>query len=196
MKSKRALIVVDCQNDFASPNGALSVDGAQDIMPKIAELIEEVSDQPDYWIVVVTQDSHPENHCSFKENGGMWPTHCVEGTWGYQLDPLIDKALSNVESGNLYMVHKAVDPSKDAYSGFDGTDLEIALCKEGIDEIWVVGLTTDYCVRATALDALKIAPTVVCVDCIKHVAPDTGLEAIFDLVKSGAELSAFRMSDN
>ena len=140
----QALVIVDFQNDF-TPGGALAVpDGDQ-----VAERLNALAASGDYDLVVATRDWHPPDHGSFSAQGGIWPEHCVAGTTGAELHPGLDAARVDV------IVDKGRDPSTEGYSGFDGTDLARILRDRGIDRITVAGLATDYCVRATALDALR-----------------------------------------
>lgn len=141
----RALLIVDVQNDFASPDGALSVRGGEEILDRVNELAAS----GDFDLVVATRDWHPEDHRSFNEHGGQWPRHCVQGTWGAELHPGLDRSRIDV------VVDKGQDPGTDGYSAFDGTDLRSLLRERGIDEVVVVGLATDYCVRASALHAIE-----------------------------------------
>ncbi len=141
----RALVVVDYQNDFASPDGALSVSGGDAIAGRINELMRS----GDYDLVVATRDWHPPDHGSFTEQGGIWPVHCVQDTEGAQLHPDLDAAAVDV------IVDKGQDRDTEGYSGFDGTALGELLRERGIDHVTVVGLATDYCVKQTALEALR-----------------------------------------
>src|SRR4051812_18282054 len=141
----RALVVVDFQNDFASPGGALSVAGGDRLAPRINELMRS----GDYDLVVATRDWHPADHGSFTERGGIWPVHCVQDTDGAAPHPELDAAAVDV------IVDKGQDPGTDGYSGFDGTYLAELLRERGIDQVTVVGLATDYCVKHTALEALQ-----------------------------------------
>ena len=141
----RALVVVDFQNDFASPDGALSVAGGDQLASRINELMRS----GDYDLVVATRDWHPSDHGSFSERGGIWPVHCVQDTDGARLHPELDAAAIDV------IVDKGQDPGTDGYSGFDGTNLAELLRERGIDQVTVVGLATDYCVKHTALEALQ-----------------------------------------
>jgi len=141
----RALVVVDYQNDFASPDGALSVGGGDAIAGRINDLMHS----GDYDLVVATRDWHPRDHGSFIEQGGTWPVHCVQDTEGAQLHPGLDAAAVDV------IVDKGQDPGTDGYSGFDGTRLADLLRERGVDQVTVVGLATDYCVKWTALEALQ-----------------------------------------
>src|SRR5690349_24574505 len=133
----RALVVVDFQNDFASPDGALSVAGGDRLAPRINELMRS----GDYDLVVATRDWHPADHGSFAEQGGPWPVHCVAGTLGAQLHPALDPTRIDV------IVDKGQDPGTEGYSGFEGTDLARLLHDRGITQVTVVGLATDYCVK-------------------------------------------------
>ena len=103
----------------------------------------------DYDLVVATRDWHPPNHRSFAEQGGPWPVHCVAGTEGAQLHPALDTSKVDV------IVDKGQAPDTDGYSGFEGTNLESLLRERGITQVTIVGLATDYCVKNTALDALR-----------------------------------------
>jgi nicotinamidase-related amidase len=140
----RALVVVDFQNDF-TPGGALAVADGDAIAGRVNELVAS----GDYDLVVATRDWHPADHGSFAERGGPWPVHCVADSPGAQLHPAFDAARVDV------IVDKGQDPATEGYSGFEGTDLAALLRSRGIDEITVVGLATDYCVKNTALDALR-----------------------------------------
>ncbi len=141
----RALVVVDYQNDFAAPDGALSVAGGDAIAGRINDLMRS----DDYELVVATRDWHPADHGSFVEQGGIWPVHCVQDTQGAELHPELDAAAIDE------IVDKGQDPGTDGYSGFDGTHLADLLREYGIDQVTVVGLATDYCVKNTALEALQ-----------------------------------------
>ena len=139
-----ALVIVDFQNDF-TPGGALGVrDG-----DAIAGRIDELARSGDYELVVATRDWHPPDHGSFAAQGGPWPVHCVQRTPGAELHPALDRTLVDV------VVDKGQDPATEGYSGFEATGLDQLLRERGIDRITVVGLATDYCVKNTALDALR-----------------------------------------
>jgi nicotinamidase/pyrazinamidase len=139
-----ALLIVDFQNDF-TPGGALAVAGCD----AIAGRIDELARSGEYDFVVATRDWHPPDHGSFAAHGGPWPEHCVQGTPGAELHPDLDRALVDV------VVDAGQDPATEGYSGFEGTRLEELLRERGIDHVTVVGLATDYCVKHTALDALR-----------------------------------------
>jgi len=140
-----ALIIVDFQNDFARPDGALSVPAGEEIV----ERINAHARSGDYDLVLATRDWHPRDHGSFAAQGGPWPEHCVQGTAGAELHPAVDTEPIDE------IVDKGQDPGTDGYSGFDATGLTERLRDRGVDEVTIVGLATDYCVRNTALDALR-----------------------------------------
>ena len=140
-----ALIIVDYQNDFARPDGALSVPAGEDV----AEHINALAASGDYELVVATRDWHPPDHGSFTEQGGIWPVHCVQGTPGAELHPALDTGPIDA------IVDKGQDPQTEGYSAFDATSLAETLRARGVDSVTVVGLATDYCVKNTALDALR-----------------------------------------
>ncbi len=146
----RRLIVVDVHNDFCS-GGALAVPDGDAVVPVINDVIGKFKAWKDS-LVIATQDWHLENHCSFIENGGEWPRHCVQGTHGAKLHrDLISYGLA---------VRKGQDASRDSYSAFDESDhtpnrLDNRLYGGIIDTLYICGLATDYCVKATALDSVK-----------------------------------------
>ena len=140
-----ALIIVDYQNDFARPDGALSVPGGEEI----ADAINRHSGSGDYDLVLATRDWHPADHGSFAAQGGPWPPHCVQDTQGAALHPALDAGPIDA------IVDKGQDPGTEGYSAFDATSLAETLRARGVDAVTVVGLATDYCVKNTALDALR-----------------------------------------
>ncbi|MEA2471409.1 MAG: nicotinamidase/pyrazinamidase [Thermoleophilaceae bacterium] len=140
-----ALLIVDFQNDF-TPGGALGVEGGDEIAGRLNELAADAG----FELVVATRDWHPPDHGSFREQGGMWPVHCVAGTEGAELHPALDRALVDV------VVDKGQDRSADGYSGFEATLLEELLRARGVDHVTIGGIATDYCVKNTALDALRL----------------------------------------
>jgi nicotinamidase/pyrazinamidase len=140
----RALVIVDFQNDFC-PGGALAVPEGDEIAGRLNELAAS----GDYALVVATRDWHPPDHGSFAEQGGPWPVHCVAGTPGAELHPALER--SHVDT----VVDKGQDPDTEGYSGFDATNLAELLRERDVDQLTVVGLATDYCVKNTALDALR-----------------------------------------
>jgi nicotinamidase-related amidase len=139
-----ALVIVDYQNDF-NPGGALAVTGGDEIAGRINEL----AGSGRYDLVLATRDWHPADHSSFAAQGGPWPVHCVAGTPGAQLHPALDA--ERVDA----VLDKGRDRDTEGYSGFQGTDLDTVLREHGVDHVTIVGLATDYCVKNTALDALR-----------------------------------------
>ncbi|MGO8749734.1 MAG: bifunctional nicotinamidase/pyrazinamidase [Thermoguttaceae bacterium] len=160
-----ALIIVDVQNDFC-PDGALPVPQGDSVV----EVINRI--QPGFDLVVATQDWHPADHGSFAANHPgrrpgeqvdlaglpqiLWPVHCVQGTPGAELHPGLDR------SRIARVFPKGTDPSVDSYSGFfdngrrSSTGLGEYLNQQGVTDVYVCGLATDYCVKATALDAVGL----------------------------------------
>jgi nicotinamidase/pyrazinamidase len=174
-----ALVIVDFQNDF-TPGGALAVPDGDAIAPALNELA--ASDRFD--LVVATRDWHPPEHSSFAAQGGLWPEHCVAESDGAQLHPGLDAALVDV------VVDKGTDPATEGYSGFDGTDLASLLRDRGIDRVTVAGLATDYCVRATALDALKAGFAVTVDDrASRGIDPDGTASALDDVRAAGGVIA-------
>ncbi len=138
-----SLIVVDFQVDFC-PGGALSVPEGDEIVPLVNRLLAVPG-----WFKVATRDWHPADHISFAEQGGTWPIHCVADSPGAAFHPDLDRGRFDLT------VSKAAKKDAEAYSGFDGTPLSAELKKKTVRRIFVCGLATDYCVRATALDGRK-----------------------------------------
>ena len=178
----RALIIVDFQNDF-TPGGALAVPDGDEIAPRIDELARSGS----FDLIVATRDWHPPDHGSFAAQGGPWPEHCVQGTPGAELHALLDRTLIDrvVDAGR--------EPAMEGYSGFEDTDLEQLLREHAVDDVTVVGLATDYCVKHTALDALRagfavtVDPTAVRA---VEVHPGDGLRALEEVRAAGATVSS------
>ena len=141
-----ALLVVDVQRDFL-PGGALAVPDGDAVIPVLNSALEEfaLAQRP----VFATRDWHPPDHVSFRDQGGPWPVHCVAGTPGAAFAPELRLPPDTI------IISKATDPRREAYSGFDGTALADELQARAIKRIWVGGLATDYCVRATVEDALR-----------------------------------------
>jgi nicotinamidase/pyrazinamidase len=180
-----ALIVVDVQNDFCD-GGALSVSRGQEVVPVLNAYAERfaAAGRP----VLATRDWHPRRTRHFKEFGGVWPPHCVQGTDGAAFHPEL-----RLPEGTP-IATKGADPEEDAYSGFqgrlpDGSDLATALRKRGVRHVYVGGLATDYCVRATVLDALKEgfeATVLLDASLGVNLRPHDAEEAIQEMVDAGA----------
>jgi nicotinamidase/pyrazinamidase len=171
---KTALIVVDVQNDFADPGGSLFVQGAADIIPLVNSEARLAADAGAF--VVYTQDWHPESTPHFAKDGGVWPVHCLADSWGAAFHPALSVVGPSVKKGSN---------GEDGYSGFTmkdpmsgatmPTELEGLLRGRGIDKVVVVGLATDYCVSATAVDAAGLGfDTEVLQDAIASVDLNAG----------------------
>jgi len=140
IKPDDALVIVDVQHDFL-PGGALGVAEGERIFDPINALA------PRFARVYATRDWHPEDHSSYAQQGGPWPVHCVAGTHGAAFDDRLD--LAHVDE----VIDKGTARETDGYSGFAATVLDRDLREHGVRRVFVCGLATDYCVKATALDA-------------------------------------------
>jgi nicotinamidase/pyrazinamidase len=175
----RALLIIDFQNDFTS-GGALEVPGGDEIAEPVRRLAAE------YEHVFATRDWHPPDHASFETEGGPWPVHCVQGTHGAELHP----AMRDIEVEAI--VDVGVERDDEGYSGFEKSKLAELLHERGIQEVTVVGLATDYCVRASAIDACREGfDTTVVTDAIRavEVEPGDGERALEDMKRAGARLA-------
>ncbi len=176
-----ALIVVDVQRDFM-PGGSLPVPKGDEIIDQLNTIISEF--QKRGLPIFFTRDWHPPNHISFRDRGGPWPPHCVQGTEGAEFHPDLRVPKDAV------IINKATDPDKEAYSGFDGTNLADELRERGVRRLFVGGVATDYCVRATVLDGLKLGfEVIVLEDLIRGVDLNTSREALKEMVLKGAILA-------
>ena len=192
--ARSALIVVDLQNDFADPGGSLAVRGADRVVAAVNELIAaaEAAGAPIFY----TQDWHPERTPHFVSDGGLWPVHCVADTWGAQLHP----GLRRAARGDAAVVRKGAN-GEDGYSGFTmrdaqsgeerATELEALLRERGVERVAVVGLATDYCVKATALDALALGFETTVVEraaAAVNLSAGDGEAALAELAAAGAAI--------
>ena len=130
--------------------------------------------------VFATRDWHPINHLSFREQGGIWPPHCICGTKGAEFHPKLN--LPN----NATVISKATDPKKESYSGFDGTELYKEFKKDEVVNVFLGGLTTDYCVKNTAIDAINLGfKTFFLVDASQGIEVNLGdVKRSIDLMQS------------
>jgi nicotinamidase/pyrazinamidase len=188
--ARTALVVVDVQNDFADPGGSLYVPGGEDVVQPIDDMVTRALE--DGAVVIYTQDWHPPVTPHFASHGGIWPDHCVQGTWGAELHPGLRVRGPIVRKGSN---------GEDGYSGFTMRDprsgettptgLERMLRQHDIERVVVVGLATDYCVRATARDALALGfATHVPGSLVRAVdlAPGDGDRAIAELAAEGVSI--------
>ena len=189
---RTALVVVDLQNDFADPAGGLAVSGGETIVPAVNAAVASGREAGAF--VIATQDWHPESTPHFAKDGGIWPIHCVAGTWGAELHPDL------VLPADAPRVRKG-QHGEDGYSGFTmrdptsgeetATELESLLRERGIERVVVCGLATDYCVRATALDAARLGFQVTLLaDAVAAVNldPSDGDRALGEMVEAGVQL--------
>ena len=184
-----ALIVVDVQNDFAHPDGALYVPGAERVIANINHAIRQAREHGA--AVIFTQDWHPPDTPHFEKDGGIWPVHCVEDTWGarfhvdLRLDPgpVIQKGFDGSDGYSAFH-------TRDPRSGLqEETGLESMLFDASVERCVVVGLATDYCVKETVLDARRsefevVVPTnaVAAV----NLKPGDGVAALAAMAEAGA----------
>ncbi|MEJ7802115.1 MAG: isochorismatase family protein [Candidatus Limnocylindria bacterium] len=189
---RTALVVVDMQNDFADRAGNLAVTDGDAIVPIVNEAVRAALDATA--LVIATQDWHPESTPHFAKDGGVWPVHCVAGTWGAELHPSLELPVA------VPRVRKGAN-GEDGYSGFTmrhpATGKEIATELEGllrgrrVERIVVCGLATDYCVKATAIDAIRLGFAVSLLgDAVAAVnlAPDDGDQALAEMAEAGVTL--------
>ena len=178
-----ALLAVDVQNDFL-PGGALGVQHGDAVVEPLNRLIARWRDRG--WPIVFTRDWHPPDHCSFHAQGGPWPVHCVAGTPGAQFaDTLL------VPAGAL-ITSKATDPRHEAYSAFERTGLAEHLHRAGVTRVFIGGLATDYCVRATGADARSLGfDLTVLTDAVRavDVRPGDGDRALQELAAGGTGMT-------
>jgi len=199
--ARKLLVVVDPQIDFTSPDGALSVKDAHLAFDNINKLLN--SDE--FVLKVITQDWHPANHVSFASTHGaemftkkqtkqgtkfitqmMWPTHCVAGTKGAEITPMIESERANL------IVRKGTDPYRENYSALeyayegestfnDNTPFYEMFTNLDIDEVYVCGFATDYCVAQTARSFDEIVPTFIVSDACKAVDENNAIKVLADL---------------
>jgi len=177
-----ALVVVDVQNDFL-PGGSLAVPAGDEVVPVLNRWLAEF--QRAGLPVFATRDWHPPGHCSFHEQGGPWPVHCVAESAGARFAPGLALPAETV------VVSKDMGVDQSTYSGFQGADLDARLRSAGVQRLFVGGLATDYCVLNTVKDALARGyAVVVLADAIRPVnlQPDDGRKAEAEMARLGAAL--------
>ncbi|MCO6428095.1 isochorismatase family protein [Nitrosomonas communis] len=185
LTSGDALVIVDMQNDFL-PGGSLAVPMGDTIIPVINRYLMFFHDHG--LPVFATRDWHPSDHCSFQQQGGPWPSHCIATTAGAAFHPDIEFPL------NTHVISKAVTREKDAYSGFTDTQLNALLQTLAIRRLFIGGIATDYCVLNTVKDALHYHYTTFVLEdaiCAIDLQPDDGLNALKEMVRLGGMLIQF-----
>ncbi len=174
------LLVVDVQNDFL-PGGSLAVPDGGAVIPPLARAIAAFQEAG--LPLFASRDHHPPDHCSFRSQGGPWPVHCVADTPGAAFAADLPLPPETV------VVSKATTAERDAYSAFEATDLAQRLHAAGVERLFVGGLATEYCVRATVLDALAAGfAVVVLTEAVRAVDPEAGARALAEMARAGAVL--------
>jgi nicotinamidase/pyrazinamidase len=175
----KALLIIDFQNDFTS-GGALAVPEGEEIAGPVKRLAEHFD------FIAATRDWHPPDHASFKTEGGPWPVHCVQGTHGAEFHP----AMQGI--GVDAVVNVGQSREDEGYSGFEKSDLARILRDNDVDDVYVCGLATDYCVRASAIDACGEGFEVTVVeDAVRavDVTPGDGDRALREMRAAGARVA-------
>ncbi len=190
--AQTALVVVDLQNDFADPAGSLAVAGGAGVIPVVNGAMEAAASAGA--MVVATQDWHPESTPHFAKDGGIWPVHCVGGTWGAELHPdfeLPDDA-PRIRKGTGGEDGYCAFFVRDPVSGEEvPTELEGMLRDRGIQRLVVAGLATDYCVKETAIDAARLGFGVSLLAngvAAVNLEPGDGDRAIQEMAAAGVEI--------
>ena len=175
-----ALVIVDVQNDFTPPDGELAVpDGDAVIEP-----INELAASGDFDLVIATRDWHPPDHASFTGRGGIWPEHCVRETRGAELDPRLER--DRIDA----VIDKGTSSAAPGYSAFESRELRELLRRRGVEYMTITGLATDFCVRHTALDALKDGLRVtIPTASVRGIDAEKCKQALEELSRAGAEVT-------
>lgn len=175
-----ALVVVDVQVDFL-PGGSLPVPRGDQVLPVLRRYVDAFHQAG--LAVVATRDWHPPDHCSFVQCGGPWPPHCIAGTPGAQFATALELP------ADALIVSKATERERDAYSAFEGTELDQQLRQAKVKRVFVGGLATDYCVLHTVQDALQRGfQTFLLQDAIRavDVKAGDGERALAQMLRQGA----------
>jgi len=178
---KRALIVVDVQNDFC-PGGTLAVSHGDEVVEPLNQAIDEFLDRSEP--VYKSRDWHPPTTKHFANYGGVWPVHCVQNTKGAEFHPALR------DDPRITVISKGLGDTN-CYSAFDETDLLDQLRRQNVEEVVVGGLATDYCVKSTVLDALKNGFKVKALENAMRavdVQPGDGERAIEEMRNAGAQI--------
>ena len=190
LTSRDALLVVDMQKDFM-PGGALPVPEADEIVPTVNRYIDlfEKRGLPLFF----SRDWHPENHISFKENGGIWPVHCVQWSEGAAFHESL-----RVPPG-AFIINKGDRPELEAYSAFQGTILRSLLEERGIRRLFICGVATEYCVKHSVFGSLNLGfTTFLLKDAVKAVElkKGDGKRAIEEMKEKGAIILQFNLIES
>lgn len=178
MQPGDALLVVDIQNDFC-PGGALAVPEGDAVVPLLNRWIRAA--QQAGVPVIVSRDWHPVSHVSFRQQGGPWPPHCIQDSWGARFHPDLELPDDAVR------VSKGTAFDHDNYSAFDGTGLGYFLSRQGIRRLWIGGLARDVCVLETVKDACALGfDTHVITAATRPIDSSRADEVLEEMVKSGA----------
>lgn len=185
IESTDALVIVDAQNDFC-PGGALAVPEGDSVVPIIKKIVPLFNGR-----VAASQDYHPDDHCSFIENGGIWPKHCVMGTKGAELHEGIYECIGEYYIPVDGLFYKGVFSLKEQYSAWESRSQYVQTMAEFISHfytkrLFVCGLATDYCVKETVLDAVRAGYEVVLIlDACRGVSHDETSKALAEMFQKG-----------
>lgn len=180
-EKKRALLIVDVQNDFC-PGGELGVEHGDEVVAPLNRLAHEFLSRGD--LVVKSRDWHPPTTRHFADYGGTWPVHCVQGTAGAEFHRDL------IDDPRIILISKGMG-DEDSYSAFDGTRLAAILHEHSVEEVWIGGLATDYCVKQTVLDALREGFHVKVIESAVravNLQPGDAARAIEEMEKGGASI--------
>lgn len=183
LKQNDALLIVDVQNDFLA-GGALAVPDGNAVLPVLNQYIRAFQSRG--LPIFASRDWHPPDHCSFTDQGGPWPEHCIAGSIGAALAGALGLP------PDIRIISKATQRTRDAYSAFDGTGLDQELRGLGVVRLFVGGLATDYCVLHTVKDGLAAGYVVlVLADAVRAVnlRPGDGDRALAEMARLGAVLT-------
>jgi nicotinamidase/pyrazinamidase len=178
-QEKDCLLIIDLQNDFCS-GGTLAVPGADDLVAPLNRIMKR------FRYVITTQDWHPRNDPSFKTSGGCWPVHCVARTRGARFHPCLDTSRI---SFRIKKGMKGMNRNSNDYSGFEATLLTEKLTRLKIERLFLAGVATEYCVKATALDGLSAGfQVVVLKDLIRSIRATDGRCALSEIKRAGGQI--------
>ena len=180
--TKKALIIIDVQNDFC-PGGALAVAHGDDVVAPLNKMVAHA--RKEKWFIAASRDWHPVNTRHFEK----WPAHCVQNTAGAKFH-------SDLDVAGAFVISKPTGFYEDGYSAFEGSaeggqSLEELLISNGVTEVYIGGLATDYCVKATAIDAARKGfKTFILFDACRavNIKPDDGQKAVEEMKANGVEI--------